>query len=420
LAIFSKYRCGVMLASSALFIALAMIFSHNSSNVSDPSLDAQNSINQPIPPSANSFSSSSPEDVIGVWVPYLDLEILSNIDAERIFKEKFNQIIEKSKEFNANHIFIHVRSHCDALYPSKVFPWSHLLTGVQGKDPGFDPLEFMVETSHRNGLKFHAWINPLRVKSPSYPKKLCDKNPFYKLDADKHFLNHSEGTSLNPAFTETQDLILEGVREIALNYKIDGIHFDDYFYPEFKHLKSKDVAFENYLSSSEDEENKMDVLHWRKKNITGLLSRVYSEIKSINKNIIFGISPPGNPEECSAVGLDIPELCGKSAPLLDYICPQIYWSLDYKVMPFGKVAKTWKKMLKESSVKLYGGLALYKAGTDLDSGTWKNKKDVLTKELEIMKELKYQGVILYSWRYLNSSLEEILNLRSKLNDKDQA
>ncbi len=406
-----------MLVSSALFIALALTF-YRSSSIRD-SLDAQApSINQSTPPSVSSSSlNSSSDEIIGVWVPYLDLQILSNTNTEKIFKEKFNQIIEKSKEFNANQIFVHVRSHCDAFYPSKVFPWSHLLTGVQGKDPGFDPLEFMIETSHKNGLKFHAWINPLRVKFPGDSREFCDK----KLDANKHFLHHSKGTSLNPAFKETQDLILEGVREVALNYKVDGIHFDDYFYPQFECLSSKeDIAFENYLSSSEDKENKMDILHWRKKNITNLLRRVYSEIKSINKNIIFGISPPGNLEECSEIGVDVSELCSISTPLLDYICPQIYWSLDYKVMPFEKVAKTWKETLKGSSVKLYGGLALYKAGTDLDGGTWKNNKDVLTKELEIMKGLKYQGVVLYSWRYLNSSLEEISNLCNKLNDKDQA
>ena len=396
-----KYLLSVFLVSLIIFVpALFAVFKNNQKSKSVLSPPAQEITKEP--PPAPAEKSTASERHIGAWVTYMDLNISDSENTESSFKSRFENVIEKSKKFHVNNLYVHVRPFCDSLYPSKIFPWSHLLTGTQGKDPAFDPLKYMIEISHKNGIKFHAWVNPLRVKLKNMPEKLSSENPYYKLGSFKYFLE-SEGTiCLNPGHEETQNLVLEGIKEIISNYDVDGIHFDDYFYPESTEIKDC-AAEENQVS---------DIIAWRKKCITKLIESTHSAVKSANKNITFGISPLGNNEKCHAMGIDAQELCKTKA--IDYICPQLYWSLKYKVMPFEKAAKIWQEMAKNTGVKLFGGLALYKMGTELDNKTWQDDKNILPKEIEILENLGYDGAILYSFGQLDESKEEISNLLKKL------
>lgn len=396
-----KYLLSVFLVSLIIFVpALFAVFKNNQKSKSILSPPAQE-ITKELPPAPAEKSTAS-ERHIGAWVTYMDLNISDSENTESSFKSRFENVIEKSKKFHVNDLYVHVRPFCDSLYPSKIFPWSHLLTGTQGKDPAFDPLKYMIEISHKNGIKFHAWVNPLRVKLKNMPTELSSENPYYKLGSFKYFLE-SEGTiCLNPGYEETQNLVLEGIKEIVSNYEVDGIHFDDYFYPESTEIKDC-AAEENQVS---------DIIAWRKKCITKLIESTHSAVKSANKNIAFGISPLGNNEKCHTMGIDAQELCKTKA--IDYICPQLYWSLKYKVMPFEKAAKIWQEMTKNTGVKLFGGLALYKIGTELDDKTWQDDKNILPKEIDILEKLGYNGAILYSFGQLDESKEEISNLLKKL------
>lgn len=396
-----KYLLSVFLVSLIIFVpALFAVFKNNQKSKSVLSPPAQEITKEPSPAPAEKSTAS--ERHIGAWVTYMDLNISDSENTESSFKSRFENVIEKSKKFHVNDLYVHVRPFCDSLYPSKIFPWSHLLTGTQGKDPAFDPLKYMIEISHKNGIKFHAWVNPLRVKLKNMPTELSSENPYYKLGSFKYFLE-SEGTiCLNPGYEETQNLVLEGIKEIVSNYDVDGIHFDDYFYPESTEIKDC-AAEENQVS---------DIIAWRKKCITKLIESTHSAVKSANKNIAFGISPLGNNEKCHTMGIDAQELCKTKA--IDYICPQLYWSLKYKVMPFEKAAKIWQEMTKNTGVKLFGGLALYKIGTELDDKTWQDDKNILPKEIEILENLGYDGAILYSFGQLDESKEEISNLLKKL------
>lgn len=363
----------------------------------------ENNLNSELPIITNQKAENKVENEknIGLWVSYMDLNVSGSENFQEAFKKRFDEIIEKSKKFGVNNIYAHVRPFCDSLYPSKVFPFSHLLTGKQGKDPNFDPLKYMVEASHNNNMKFHAWINPLRVKLKNLPETLADSNPYYKFKSS-YFLNSENAICFNPGYEETRKLISDGAKEIAENYDVDGIHFDDYFYPES--LSVKDYAFE--------ESGEKDLISFRKKSISLLINEVYTAVKSANPKIKFGISPLGNIEKCNLAGLDVLQICKSKS--VDYICPQLYWSLDYKAMPFEKAAMTWKNALKNTGVELFAGLALYKLGTDLDEGTWKNDKEILPKEIDILKNLDYKSVVLYSYSQLDFSKEEILNLSKKL------
>ena len=293
-------------------------------------------------------------------------------------------------------MIVHVRSHSDALYKSDFFPWSHLLTGVQGENPGFDPLEYMVKSCHQKNIKFHAWVNPLRIQANNSPKEMSENNPYYKQSND-HIIKTSNGIYYNPSYKETRDLVASGVEEIVKNYDVDAIHFDDYFYPEDKEILEKK---DNDLS--------------KKESVNLLISEVHDKIKSINPNVEFGISPPGNIKKCQEIGADPKTWLNKK--YIDYICPQLYWSINCPNMPFEKAANDWKKISANISQKIYAGLALYKIGTELDEKTWNFSDNILEEEFKIIKKLNFDGIMLYSINFLKSEAckAEVNNLMNKI------
>ncbi|MBR2579505.1 MAG: family 10 glycosylhydrolase, partial [Clostridia bacterium] len=308
---------------------------------------------------------------------------------------------------------VHVRSHSDALYPSKTFPFSHVLTGKQGETINFDPLKYMVDTAHKNNLKFHAWVNPLRISSVSAPQEICDSNPCKSELFKNKLIKHQGGLIYNPAYPEVRKLVCDGVREIVENYNIDAIHFDDYFYPEPQNMISKDVAYQDYTQNSPTNSTK-NPEDWRKENITLLIKEVHDTIKNINPKVEFGISPPGNTEKCSKTGIDI--LSWLSKGYTDYLCPQLYWSLEFSEMPFEKAMNNWINLTKGNPVKLYAGLALYKACSDADCGTWRGDKKILAEELDLSHKNNLEGTMLYSYSYFEKlkNTEEIKYLDEKL------
>ena len=177
------------------------------------------------------------QELRGVWISYLDWDKLPADQAG--FQKGVDQILERCVELKMNAVFVHVRSDCDAMYPSAYFPWSRFVTGTQGKDPGYDPLAYFVETAHKRGLQFHAWINPYRVTGNMNRWNQVSDQSFVKQwlsdedsSNDRFVLRQNGEYYLNPASEDVRQRIIDGVREIVEKYDVDGIHFDDYFYPE--------------------------------------------------------------------------------------------------------------------------------------------------------------------------------------------
>ena len=338
----------------------------------------------------------------GVWIASVyNIDWPKTLDNPEAQKQEFIEILDKLQSLNINAIFVQVRPTSDALYKSYINPWSKYLTGEQGKYPGYDPLQFMIEETHKRDMEFHAWLNPYRITTQGTDlNELAPNNP--ARIKPEWVLEFNNALFYDPENPEVIEYVAITVYEIIKKYDVDGIHFDDYFYPESTEIK--DYAMEENQVS--------DIIAWRKKCITQLIKETHSVVKSANKNIEFGISPLGNNEKCHAMGIDAQELCKMN--VIDYICPQLYWSLKYKVMPFEKAAKTWQEMTKNTGVKLFGGLALYKIGTELDDKTWQDDKNILPKEIDILEKLGYNGAILYSFGQLDESKEEISNLLKKL------
>lgn len=314
-----------------------------------------------------------------------------------------------------NAVFVHVRSHGDAMYPSSVFPWSKFAGKRQGKSPGYDPLAYMIESAHARGLKFHAWINPYRVTgylmpweevSADSPAKrwLTDTETFN----DRYVLKHDNAYYYNPSVEEVKRLVVNGVLEIVKNYEIDGIHFDDYFYPEINdELEEYWFDRPEYLASG----SKETIVQWRRNHVSDLVSRVYQTVKAEKPQVLFGISPQGYVEHLrSETGLfvDIDRWMSQ-AGYVDYIMPQLYWGFETKTAAgesapyaYEQNLATWLNLKKKGPVTLYLGLGLFRAGTDVkdynEVSEWLRRDDVIGRQVSVGRQKgEVKGYCFYSY-----------------------
>ena len=354
------------------------------------------------------------DEMRGVWISYMELTMENEHDkSETAFKKKFSSIALKCKDFGFNTLIVQVRPFCDALYDSKYYPYSHILTGVQGKDPGFDPLKIMCRICRENNLYIHAWVNPYRISSNNTPNTLSNDNP-YSINK-KIGLKTDSGIYLDPSSKDVRTLIVDGIKEIAEKYDVDGIQFDDYFYPT-QNENFDSIQYQNYIESV-GEDNCMNLDNWRKANVNMLISETYRAIHKTSNEIIFGISPQGNINNNENLYADVKSWCTCKG-FIDYICPQIYFSLDNPALTFEDSLKSWSELEYADNVKLYIGLAGYKAGTDEDDNTWLERSDILSNEYKIIQSNdKVHGFILYSFASLNDEKanEELSNLKNILN-----
>lgn len=359
------------------------------------------------------------EEMHAVWIPFSTLDMKGTDYSREAFEKKFREIVVNCKEHGMNTVIVHVRPFGDALYPSKIFPWSHIVAGKQGIDPGYDPLEYMVKCSHAQGLKIHSWVNPFRIKAAKTPESLSDTNPCIKLKQsdelyNERVINFPQGEYYNPGSTEVHEMVVSGVEEIIKKYEVDGIHFDDYFY---RATESTVVnpCYTTYLSSLPEGSAAISESDWKVANINLLISRVYRAIKAINPNIQFGISPEGNMANSKAAGADI-EGWSKLPGYLDYICPQLYVSFDHAQLPFKRGVDDWRKLVTGSGTKLYYGLGLYKSGSDEDQGTWKDSSDTIKRQVEYCRGVGCDGFMFFSYDYMidDKIKNEVQNVMSVL------
>lgn len=369
---------------------------------------------------AAAVSTRSSEEMRAVWVPYMSLNMSRETDrSEKAFLAKFNMILSTAKSCGMNTLIVQVRPFGDALYQSSYFPWSHVVGGMQGSNPGYDPLKDMVEASHRAGLKIHAWVNPLRIQVSGTPSALAENNPYNQFKNNPAKANYvvafNGGIYYNPAYDEVRKLVADGVREIAQKYDVDGIQFDDYFYPSQDASFDK-AAYDAYCTGAKKTGAPMALADWRRANVNALISQVYREIKSVKADLPFGIAPQGNAQNDMEMGADVYSWCSAQG-YVDYICPQLYYNFQNPVLPFDTAADTWKNIVKNKNIKLYLGLAAYKAGSDADSGTWKSSSSILASQIQYGRKKSCGGFMFYSCDYLSGdqTKQEIQNVIKLLN-----
>lgn len=312
-----------------------------------------------------------------VWITYLEFSTKGY--TQESFITYIDQMFDNVVDLNMNAVIVQVRPFGDAMYQSKYYPWSKYISGTQGVDPGFDPLELMIEAAHERGLEFHAWINPYRITTNNTDvKSLADNNPAKKWLTDSNESNDRNvltfGGSLyyNPASSQVRKLIVNGVKEIVTNYDVDGIHFDDYFYPSLG--KSYATLFDSqeydtYVTNQTAAGKKAKTIaDWRRGNVNTLIKSVYSAIKAIDSTVSFGVSPHGNIDNLMSdekYYVDIKTWLSKDG-YIDYVCPQIYWTFEHSVCPFDATLDRWLELRTNKKVSMYVGIANYRAGSNME------------------------------------------------------
>lgn len=364
---------------------------------------------------ATADTPESDEEMRGVWVSYIELSMENESSkTQKAFEDKFTEIAQKCRKSGFNTLIVQVRPFCDALYKSSYFPWSHILTGTQSENPQYDALQIMCDICKENNLKIHAWINPYRVSSNETPKKLSGNNPYIK--NSEIGIKTDNGIFLDPSNETAQQLISDGVKEIAENYDVDGIQFDDYFYPTEDESFDK-KQYEAYIEKH-GKENSMSLDNWRMQNVNTLICKVYRTIKSVDSSVEFGISPQGNIGNNDGLYADVKSWCTCKG-FADYICPQIYFSLENPALTFEDCLNSWTSLDFDENVKLYVGLGGYKAGNgEYDEETWLLSDSILADEYDILRNNKsVKGFMLYSYNSLedDTAKKEINNLINALN-----
>lgn len=337
------------------------------------------------------------DELRGVWISYLDWEQMPS--NELGFEREVDKILQRCVDLKMNAVFVHVRPDADAMYPSSYYPWSRFVTGVQGKNPGYDPLAYFVKAAHSRGLQFHAWINPYRVTgyhntwdqvSDSSPAKqwLSDTDT----SNDRWVLKQNGAYYLNPAVPQVQELIINGVREVVQKYTVDGIHFDDYFYPEVDNNDPNRWFDKPEYDASG---STLDISNWRRENINTLVRGVYQAVKALKPEVQFGISPEGYVDHLRSdtrLFADVDTWLSNDG-YIDYIMPQIYWGFEHKLtdgspapFAFSNNLKTWLDLKSKGNARLYLGLAMYKTGSNTRDNNqvpeWLRRNDVMKRQVE--------------------------------------
>lgn len=295
-----------------------------------------------------------------MWISYLDWP-LADFSSQSNFEASFAAMADNCLALGLNTLIAQVRPFGDALYQSELFPWSHLCTGTQGQAPGYDPLDCMLRIAHERGLALEAWINPYRLRLNSKmpaafaPGSLANTHPDWCVTV-------GEGVYLNPAIPDAAAYVVQGVAELLARYPVDGIHFDDYFYP------ATDAWIDEAQYAAAGTALGRDA--WRRQTVTRLVGAVRDTVKAHDPVLRFGISPQGNPDnnyqqQYSDVDawMNAPD-----GPLVDYICPQLYWGYGYQLksgstrFAYENISAEWLAMPRAAGCDLYFGLGAYRIG----------------------------------------------------------
>ena len=284
-------------------------------------------------------------------------------------KTQLENLISSLKAAGFNSVNFQIRSNCDAMYKSSYEPWCQYLTGTRGTAPynNWDPLAYCVELCHQYGMECHAWVNPFRFStssstSSSYPSTTQDK----AMINNGWILEYNNTSVLNPGIAEVRDYIVNKVcKEIVTNYDIDGLVFDDYFYPNGTPLNTEGYDYDLYQESG----TTMTHADWRRDNVNKTMRAVYDMVQSLKPAIKFGIAPAGVAETgAKAHGIEPAGITSQgyqyngifADPVgwildgyIDYISPQLYWPTTNESSPFKPLCKWWNALAKEYNVGCY-------------------------------------------------------------------
>ena len=347
----------------------------------------------------------------GVWVATvsnIDWPSDKNLNPDSQ-RTEFIRLLDLHQRNGMNAVIVQVRPSTDAFYPSPYEPWSEWLTGIQGRPPlpYYDPLEFMINETHKRGMEFHAWMNPYRAEF-SMDRSSISQTHITKLHPE-WFLPYGSNKLFDPGNKEVQQYVTNVVRDIVSRYDIDAIHFDDYFYPY--RIAGKEFPDTASFARYGNGLNKDD---WRRSNVDSIILMLGKAIKQENKYCKFGISPFGvwrnidkDPEGSKTTAgvtnyddLYANILLWLKNKWIDYVAPQIYWDFNYRNAPFGILTDWWANHAYGRHV--YVGHGIFKA-LEERTAAWRNPNEIPNQVKKIREYPQIQGSIYYSskWFYRN-------------------
>jgi len=342
----------------------------------------------------------------GVWIATVDnidwpQRNQFNVDSQ---KTDFIRQLDLHKQNGMNAVIVQIRPATDAFYPSPYEPWSQWLTGRQGKAPFpfYDPLQFMIEESHKRGLEFHAWLNPYRAnfsigKASIAPNHVTKKHPEW-------FLSYGGKMYFDPGNREGQQWVLKVIRDIVSRYDIDAIHMDDYFYP----YKIAGKEFPDAKSYAKDPRG-LSKDDWRRSNVDTIIYHISKTIREEKPWVKFGISPFGVWRNLDQDSLGSPTRAGVTnyddlyADILlwlrkgwiDYVAPQLYWETGHQLAAYETLLEWWSK--HTYGRHLYIGQGIYRA-LEKRKGAWKDPEE-LPRQIQLLRSNpNVQGSVYFSSR----------------------
>ena len=357
------------------------------------------------------------EEMRGVWIASvynIDFPSKQGMSVTQM-KQELDAVVRYASEMHLNAVFFQVRPTADALYASKVFPWSGYLTGTQGVAPaqGFDPLAYLIAQGKKYGIGVHAWINPYKITRGTADRPNLDRNVLNADNPARKYpdlvVAHSSGELyFNPGEPMARYLVLQGVKELLDHYDIAGIHYDDYFYPTGE--------FNDGATYAKYGQGYNNVGDWRRHNVD-LLVQETAQIVHQKPGVVFGISPAGVWANKSTNSLGSATSAGVQTYYdhyadtrkwvkqgwLDYIAPQIYWQIGHSKCDYATLVDWWSDVVKGTDVKLYIGHAAYKTGDSAQGKQWMDG-------LELQRQIQYnraknnvKGSIFYGYSALKNN-----------------
>ncbi|WP_094366142.1 family 10 glycosylhydrolase [Romboutsia weinsteinii] len=321
-------------------------------------------------------SSVSKRETRAVWISSvhnIDWPNSKHKNNAQAQKQDFIDILDEVKKLGFNTVIVQVRPKGDALYKSEINPWSDVLTGSQGKDPGYDPLEFMIEEAHKRNLELHAWFNPYRITTSGTNLDVLSndnkakQNPSWVVESksgEDKYGNPIYGLFYNPGLPQVRDYIVGSIDEVVKNYDVDGIVFDDYFYP------SKDFADQD---AYQQYSNGLSLDDFRRDSVNKLVKDVRTSINNIKPYVKFGISPRGIWKNASSDPTGSETSGGQSYydiyadtrtwinnGWIDYVSPQLYWEIGNKAADYSKLVPWWGNEVQGKNTHLYISQGIYK------------------------------------------------------------
>ncbi len=361
------------------------------------------------------MSSGVKREVRSVWMATVwALDWPSSTSSTTAQKNEMVKYLDVLQKNNFNAIYFQVRTMSDAFYKSSYEPWSSYLTGTRGKDPGWDPLAFVVEECHKRGMECHAWVNPYRFSTGSNWSTAQDQT--LKSAGMLLAYTKSDGkttTILNPGLESVRKRIVDVCKEIISNYDVDGLVFDDYFYPEGIPVTSSAGDYDLWQKSGAS----MTFGDWRRNNVNQMVADVYKMVQQQKPYVRFGISPAGAACTSAAVaakhgidrcpvasdwqydGIFSDPVAWLEAGTIDYISPQLYWKTNHKTNPFGPMTKWWSYVAKHFGRHHYASHSISFLNSSNTTGDWEE----IGKQVQFSRdytENEAPGAVFYSAAYV--------------------